>query len=146
MTVVEVPRSDEEVPETVQWGTAVTAVVFVPLERRYKGVDFIVARKTDTSVYVYFIQCTIQHPQEQGICESNLYERWCSLLKTSTNMSIQPFLVYLTPHGTNLNVPGPASMANFFSRKAKLHVQFAQVETDHTLSAHIKKQYPINTA
>lgn len=142
-TVVEVPGGDEEVPGSIQWDSNIDTLVFIPLNRQYKGVDFIIARKTNRAVYIYFIQCTIQRPQDHGICESELYGRWVDLVESSTQVQqIHSFLVYLTPHGANLSLPGAQSIADFFGRKTKLHVQFAQIQTGHALLEKVRNRYP----
>lgn len=146
MSVIEVPGSDEAVPGTIEWGVSIDTLVFIPHNRQYKGLDFIIARRTEKVVYVYFIQCTIQYPQDRGICESNLYKAWVDLLRSSTTLTVQSFLVYMTPHGSHLNVPTGASMAKYLARKPKLHVQFAQVESGHELCGAIMSRYPRNTA
>lgn len=128
MRVIEVPGGDEGVPESVSWDPNIDTLVFIPLNRQYKGINFFIVRKTIKMIYVYFIQCTIQRPQFHNICESELYGQWVALLESSTQLPIHSFLVYLTPHGANLSLPGPQSIAVFFS--------------SHTLLAKIKSRYP----
>lgn len=141
--VVDVPGGDEEVLEEVVWPSDVEIFVFIPLNRRYKGIDFIVARKTQNTLYIYFVQCTVQQPHNHSICESELYGLWEELLKMSAGTKkCYSNLVFLTPHSTNLRPPGPQSIATFFARKTKLHVQFAKIQGSHRLLDAVRNRFP----
>jgi len=82
--VFDVQGGNEAVLESVNWLPDTETLVFIPLNRTYKGIDFIIARKTDSVLYIYFVQCTIQFPQDHPICESELYEQWQTLLQSSS--------------------------------------------------------------
>ena len=141
-SVFDVPGGDEAVLESVNWLSNIELLVFIPRNRSYKGIDFIIARKTDNTLYIYFVHCTIQLPQNHPICETQLYEQWQNLLVSkSTATNWHSYLVFLTPHSTNLNVPGPGSIATFFRRKTKLHVQFDRIEGTHPLLDKIKTRF-----
>ena len=140
--VFDVQGGNEAVLESVNWLPDTETLVFIPLNRTYKGIDFIIARKTDSVLYIYFVQCTIQFPQDHPICESELYEQWQTLLQSSSLAAkCCSYLVFLTPHSSNLNVPGRASTAVFFQPKTKLHVQFARIEGTHALLDKIKTRF-----
>eukprot|EP00978_Attheya_sp_CCMP212_P024936 scaffold79249_cov73-Attheya_sp.AAC.1 len=140
--VFEVPGGNEAVLREITWLPDTETLVFIPLNRQYKGIDFIIARKTDKTLYIYYIQCTIQLPQDHPICESELYEQWETLLKRASQITkCFSFLVFLTPHSSNLSVPAAGSIANFFQRKTKLHVQFARIEGAHALLDKIKTRF-----
>jgi len=104
MQVVEVPGTNEAVPTGVVWGPNIDTIVFIPLNRYYKGIDFVIARKTAAMIYVYYIQCTVQFPYEHEICESQLYAQWEAVL-SENEQKVLSYLVYLTPHGTSLRFP-----------------------------------------
>ena len=129
-------------PETIEWPSNIEVLVFVPLNRQYRGIDFIIARRTKNTLYIYFVQCTIQLPQDRPICETQLYEQWQNLLvSASKSTKYFSYIVFLTPHSTNLEVPGPASTAAFFRSKTKLHVRFAGIEGTHPLLEKIKTRF-----
>ena len=140
--VLDVPGGDEALPETIEWSSNIEVLVFVPFNRQYRGIDFIIARRTETTLYIYFVRCTIQLLQDRPICETQLYEQWQNLLvSASKSTKYFSYLVFLTPHSTNLEVPGPASTAAFFRSKTKLHVRFAGIEGTHPLLEKIKTRF-----
>ena len=141
-SVFDVPGGNEAVLQGITWLPDTETLVFIPLNRQYKGIDFIIARKTGKTVYIYYVQCTIQLPQDHPICESELYEQWENLLKAASQTTkCYSFLVFLTPHSSNLNVPAPGSTADFFQRKTKLHVRFAEIEGSHALLDKIRTRF-----
>ena len=81
--VFNVPGGDGAVPKSIEWLSEMEVLVFVPLNHQYKGIDFIIQRRTANTLYIYFVQCTIQLPQDHLICETQLYEQWQNLLSAS---------------------------------------------------------------
>ena len=71
--VVDVRGGDEEVlpSDSINWPATPYVFVFIPLHRQYKGIDFIIARKTGKTLYVYFVQCTVQNPKDHPIVDSD---------------------------------------------------------------------------
>jgi len=145
-TVVDVPGGDDSVlgRDEVNWpvGAQNHVFVFIPLHRQYKGIDFIVAKKTARTLYIYFVQCTVQLPQNYPIGESTLYLRWAQELTASAgDVTCHSYLVFLTPHSTKLSSPGPASLDKFFRDKTHLHVRFAAIRGSNSLLEKIRDRF-----
>lgn len=132
---------DEAAPATFVWVEGQEFAVFFPQCRSYKGIDFIIAKRTAKEVVLYFIQCTIQKPQAHPICESTLYQNWHNLLsKNSPGRHCRSCLMFLTQHSTNLNYP--SQIAKFFRPKSKYHACFSNVECADTLLDRLKERFP----
>lgn len=142
-TVLDVPGGDEEVLQrtAITWPAHDHVFVFIPLHKQYKGIDFIIARKTKKTLYIYYVQCTVQRPQKHPICESNLYQNWEQELRASAGVNTVCQLVFLTPHTTNLWPPGSTDMDIFFRNKTKIHIPFVNVSGSHALLDQLKKRF-----
>lgn len=144
MTVLEVEGGDGAVPLTANWCLSIDTLVFVPRNRYYKGVDFVIAREIGARLHIYYVKCTGQYIQVHGFCEADHYKAWKEMLDASSaTTATRVFLVFLTPHSTNLRIPG--QLARFFLRKTVFHVQYAAVESGHQLLAKLKHHYPSST-
>ena len=142
-TVLNVPGGNEEVLQRtdITWPADDHVFVFIPLHKQYKGIDFIIARKTRKTLYIYYVQCTVQRPQKHPICESDLYKNWEEELRASAGVNTVCQLVFLTPHTTNLSPPGSSDMDKFFRNKTKIHIPFAKVIGSHPLLEQLKKRF-----
>jgi len=143
-TVVDVPGGNEKVlPRTeIKWPADEHVFVFIPLHKQYKGIDFIIARKEKKNLYIYYVQCTVQRPQNHPICESDLYKNWEEELGASAGV-VKPVcrLVFLTPHTTNLSLPGSSDIDEFFRNKTKIHIPFVKVIGSHVILEQLKKRF-----
>ncbi|CAB9507723.1 expressed unknown protein [Seminavis robusta] len=111
--------------------------------RQYKGIDFIVARKTESSLSIYYVRCTVRLPQHHDIVESELYGGWEQLLVNAAALGVyRSQLVFLTPNSPEQakGLTLPRIFASFFKSKA-LHIQFGDIKGDHQLVRAIKDRF-----
>ena len=78
-----VPGGDKAVlKQSIGWLPDTEVLMFFPLHRNYK--DFIMARTTRSTLYIFFVSCTIQLPEAHPLGEWQLYQQWETLWMSSS--------------------------------------------------------------